>query len=218
MPLRLVALEVKMRGLSAREDLPDATLFIPEQIMKMIPKYRPGLQRVTEGLHYNMTVAISETRRHSPAEVHSLAHVIQLLGGVAVPEIPCTSLKEPSHLSHLVQMYDRSIALEIESAEKAILDYIEYSNELPVSAFLEFAKTVYNDDYKSWCLPKHGVESSIGQMLRRKLTKLLPTMMEDGTVQNIQSDGGTLSNELLRIIIDASERKQSIKAEPANNK
>lgn len=202
-----------MEGLAKRERVLDATILVPVQIMKMIPNYVTKLHKAADAQHANEPVKIYDHVRRSTEELHALADVIQLLSGVTVPKISTTALHDERYFGHLIRIYDQSIKIGAKSTENAILAHIENCKDMSAEVLVSFAKTVYNDNKKFFGLPKLETSSSIGRMVRCKLLTHLPSMAQDGTVHKIASEGGTLSNELLRAMIEHTEEKQSIKTE-----
>lgn len=201
----------RKRHSNTREKQPrEVILFIPEHIIRQIPRYDAELDEEMEDVEdEGQTFEIADPiARHQVA----LVRAIEYVGGALIPPIDASAGDVQRTLAELLAVYDVSIGLEIKTLEEKILNHIESCPGMSTEAFLTFARTVYAGDENS-DLAGHATDSSIGKLIKRKLAVLLPQLLQDGTVRSIKAEGGTLSNELLEVMIDYYSGKQGIKIE-----
>lgn len=187
-------------------------LFIPEHIIQKIPKYEFELDEQMENVEdKGQTFEIADHATHHQVP---FVRAIEYVSGACLPSISASESNDKVQrtLTELLGVYAVSVALEIKMLEDSILAHIESCPDLSTESFLAFARIVYADDVDKG-LAAHATDSSIGKLIKRKLAVLLPRLLHDGTVRTIRAEGGTLSNELLEVIIDHCSGKEGIKIE-----
>lgn len=201
----------RKRKSDTREKQPrEAILFIPEYIVKQIPRYNEELDEEMQDVEdEGQTFEIADSIARPQV---ALVRAIEYVGGALLSPIDASIPNVQQTLAELLAVYDVSIGLEIKTLEEKILNHIESCPEMPTETFLTFARTVYAGD-ENGDLAGHATDSSIGKLIKRKLAVLLPQLLQDGTVRSIKAEGGILSNELLEVMIDHYSGKQGIKIE-----
>lgn len=188
----------------------EVILFIPEDIVKQIPRYNEELDEEMQDVEdEGQTFEIADSIARPQV---ALVRAIEYVGGALLPPIDASVPDVQRTLAELLAVYDVSIGLEIKNLEEKILKHIESCPDMPTERFLTFAKMAYAGDENS-DVAEHATDSSIGKLIKRKLAVLLPQLLQDGTVRSIKAEGGILSNELLEVMVDHYSGKQGIKTE-----
>ena len=175
-----------------------ASIFIPQQTLQRIPVYEFKVGRVLATKDRNdVPTIIDEALLSAMEDPSTLVKTINFLGGAPLPNIGDAGADDNRTLSSLLGVYDVCIELKIKALEEAILGHISSCTYATWDIFIKFAKEVYGDTGKK----KRTVDSSIGRVIKLKLTAFLPSLMQDGTTQRVSAVGGVLSAQLLDITI-----------------
>jgi hypothetical protein len=183
--------------------------FIPEHVVRQIPKYNALLGRATPAEQVEGDPDFKDNTTHNH---RAFVQTIECVGGASLRPLTGSEEEVKATLMSLLGMYGVSVALEIETLQDAVLSHIETCPNLPVETFLDFARLAYDGNQQTDMEP-HETDSPIGKLIKRKLAVLLPQLLQNGTAQRIKAEGGTLSTELLEVMIEHFSGKGGIKVE-----
>jgi len=185
-------------GWQSRENLP-ATIkhyYVPEEIIDHIPSYKNQSQQ-----SYSFNDNVNDERiiwDGTARDQQAVASAIRFLtSGYLVPLNASSSAYENS-LHSLVRLYNLSVALKIAKLETALVSHIDDANfeAIGVNIFRRFARTYYNGD---------GVDtqnSSLGRLVKKKLSLLLPRLQQSMTAEKISSEEGVLGKQLIAVLFE----------------
>ncbi|KAM0720577.1 hypothetical protein Q7P37_004713 [Cladosporium fusiforme] len=188
----------------------EATVYLPECVVRKIPKYEIELDEVMAAEDDEGQVfEIQDMRIHPQVAFH---WAIGCISGSPLPKIDDPSANRFRELKTLLGVYAVSIELESDTLERAVLDHLDACPSIPTEMFLDFARLVYSGDEHEDLAPQ-AAGSSIGRLIKRKLAIMLPQLLQNGIAQKIKAEGGPLSTELLQVMIDHYSGKHGIKTE-----
>ena len=196
-------------GLVREKKEREILMFLPEHIVRQIPKYNALLDEA------NSTEQVEGDADFDDDAVHdhrAFVQTIDFIGGASLRPIAGSKDEIKKTLNDLLGMYVVSVSLEIETLQDAVLSHIENCPDLPVDIFLGFAKGLY-DGCKPGEVAEQVLESPVGQLIKRKLEILLPQLLRDGTAQSIKAEGGILSTQLLEVMIEQFSGRGGVKVE-----
>jgi hypothetical protein len=173
--------------------------YVPKEILDHIPVYKAqsrGYFAKTDG----DVVARDGTARDQQA----VTRAIRFLTSGDLPVTLDNSCPDYEKALHdLVQLYNFSIALQIGKLENAVLGRIDNLNfeALTLNIFLGFARSYYNGDGAD------TQNSSLGRLIKKKLSLSLPRLQKTMTAEKISSEGGVLGKQLIAVLFE--DRAQS---------
>jgi hypothetical protein len=175
-----------------------ASIFVPQHILQRISVYERQIHGALATKDRNQVPTITDEVLLGVIEQPAAPiKAIDFLDGAPLPNIGEAGADDNITLSSLLGVYDVCIELQIKTLEEAILGHMSSCTYATWDTFIKFAKEVYGDTGKK----KRAVDSSVGKVVKLKLTAFLPRLMQDGTAQRISAMSGVLSAQLLEITI-----------------
>lgn len=184
-------------------------MFIPEHVVRQIPKYSALLEDTSPAEQIEGDPDFKDDATHNH---RAFVQTIEFVGGASLRPLTGSVEDIKGTLTSLLGMYGVGVALEIQALQDAILDHIEGCPNMPVEVFLDFAKIAY-DGHEQQDLVQQATDLPIGKLIKRKLALLLPQLLQNGSAQRIKAEGGTLSTELLEVMIERFQGKDGINVE-----
>lgn len=170
------------------------TLALPDLLVRQIPKYAAKLaqETSTNPSKQRLTITDSEARREE-----DIMRLVEFLMDGQLPHFDITDAL--THDSAL-DFYDLAIALECRSASEAVLAQIDQS---PVGRFEDlfvWAEKVYKmtTSYK----PRYAPDSALGQLIKKKLTEFLPTLVAGSGKDALKKASETLSKQFMEVMME----------------
>jgi hypothetical protein len=204
-----VKVERTAQGMVTSKSNPKIFMFIPEHIVRRIPKYTTLLEKAARAKQVEGDPIFTDETKHNH---QAFVQTIQCLGGASLQPLTASADDVKAALKSLLAMCGVAVALQIRALEDAIIDHVETCPDMPVDVFLDFAKLAYAGN-RSVEMKAHATDSPIGKLIKRKLAILLPQFLKNGLAQRIKAEGGTLSTELLEVMIEQLSVKGGIKVE-----
>lgn len=101
-------------------------------------------------------------------------------------------------LYDLIDLYDLSVALNLNELEQAIIDHIDKCTAIDIQTFIQFATECYKDSRG------HTIkaDSLLGKFIKANLSACLHSLVETGAVDGIKNAGGTLSQQLVEVLTE----------------
>jgi len=172
--------------------------YVPEKVIARIPSYKADLD---EQLGY---IDGDSDDDDEPIILEDIVHdqnnvckALRFLASGYLAPLDASSATLNT-IGKFTALYDFSLELEIEDLETAVLgriDDMDY-DALPLDLFMRFARSYYG---------RHGAEShltSLGCLIKRKLSYLLPRLEQSMTVDEISSEGGLLGKQLMAVLLE----------------
>lgn len=195
--MTFVAIEKEKTHTCGRSTCGDTTrILVPQQILQTIPFYKSELESALSTTNPNEIPTIKNAKIPSAGE-KAFVKTINLLGGAPLPVIDTPGCEEIETLTSLLAVYDTCIQLQTEELERAVLDHMANYEYLKLKTFTDFAREVYGDTGSK----KRAVDSSIGKVIKLKLTALFQRLLQEGEEKRIIALGGVLGTELLEVIV-----------------
>jgi hypothetical protein len=203
---RWVWLEFQVRA-NNRAGWASKCYYVPEVVIDHIPAFKDQLLEQPAPVN----AWEEHTVRDNIAVVRSLETVTAairfLVNGILAP-LDTASATCGQTLDSLVELYKFSTDLSIKRLEVAVLDHINALNfeALPHQKFLGFARSYYS---------VNGVESqhtSMGRLIKKKLSSLLPYLQKSMTIEEMSSEGGILGKQLVTVLLEDRLKGQQMAA------
>lgn len=197
---RWVWLEVPVRACNVRQPATIKHYYVPEEIIDQIPSYKSQLQHS----HYGNVDGERTIRDTTPRDPKAVTNAIRFLSsGYLTPVNASTSACEKA-LQTLVQLYNFSIALKIVKLETAVLSHIEVVNfeAMALDVVLGFARSYYNGDGAD------TQNSSLGRLIKTKLSLSLPRVQQSMTAAKISSEEGVMGKQLIAVLFEDRAQHQ----------
>lgn len=173
--------------------------YVPESVIRCIPLYKQQLDEKLATAQDKFDILISDTvDRPRKCVTQTIRYLTT--GYLRPLDIPYTVR---SDLLELVYLYRFSKLLSIKRLESGILAHIDGFKNISIPIFLAGARFHYGIGGDR--------ESSLGQLIKKRLAELLPQMIELRTVDEIKTEGGILAQQLMEVLLEkviASETKQ----------
>lgn len=174
----------------------NTSILVPQHILQHVPFYKSELESALSTTGPNGIPTITDAKIPGVGE-EAFIKTIDFLGGTPLPAIDAPSSQDIETLKSLLAVYDVCIELQTEELEQAVLDHISTYQYPKLKSFIDFARHAYGDLGPK----KRAVDSSIGKVIKLKLTALFPRLLQGGDVKRITGVGGVLSTELLEVTI-----------------
>jgi hypothetical protein len=204
-----VKIERTSQGMVTSKSSRKILMFIPEHIVRQITKYAALLEKAARKKQVEGDPIFTDDIKHND---QAFVQVIECVGGASLQPLTGSADEVKATLEDLLTMCGVAVALQIRVLEDAIIDHIQTCPNTPVEVFLDFAKFAYAGN-RSIEMKAHATDSPIGKLINRKFAILLPQFLKNGLAQRIKAEGGTLSTELLEVIIEQPSAKGGIKVE-----
>jgi len=185
-------------------------ILVPQHILQKIPFYKPELDTALSTTGPNGIPTITDAKIPGASE-EAFVKTIDFIGGTPLSEIDAKGSQDIETLKSLLAVYDVCVELQTEELEQAILDHFSNYQYPKLQSFIDFAREFYGDVGPK----KRAEDSSIGKIVKLKLTALFPRLLREGDVKRITGVGGILSTELLEVTIKHFAGVSNMKFEEA---
>lgn len=168
--------------------------YVPETVVRYIPSYKIQLVGQLASIKGDDEPVIVDQTARDPKLVGKALRF--LASGYLSPLDAASSPACKHSLGELVALYKFSTGMSIKRLETAILHHIDTFEDLSLAFFLAFARSYYS---------AHGDEAkdtSLGDLIKKKLGEFLPLMIELGAVDEIKNEGGILGRQLIEVLLD----------------
>jgi hypothetical protein len=164
--------------------------YVPEDIIAHIPSYETQLHAT---IILNDDEAI--IRDTVPRDPQAVSRAIRFLVSGYLPPVDACSGECAYNLHRLVDLYNFSITLSIKCLEVAVLDRLENLRfeALRKEIFFRFARRCYDEGTR---------HNSLQQLIKKKLSHLLPHLEQSMTAEQLSSVGGELGTELMVVLLE----------------
>jgi hypothetical protein len=176
--------------------------YVPERVITSIPCYGEQLRVKLASIEGDdEPVIVDELKR----DQKSLGKAFRFLATGYLAPLDA-SIVPSAALDSLITLYNLSIDLDIGDLEDAVLvciDDMDY-DALPLDVFMEFARCYYAD---------HGEDShltDIGELIKSKLSYLLPRLEQSMTVDQLSCEGGMLGMQLMTVLLEERARDRAM--------
>lgn len=174
----------------------NTSILVPQHILQKVPFYKSELETALSATGPDGIPTIKNAKIPDAGE-EPFIKAIDFIGGTPLPAIDAPGAQDIETLKSLLAVYDVCIELQTEELEQAVLSHISDHQYPKLKSFVEFARQVYGDVGSK----KRTVNSSIGKVIKLKLTVLLPRLLQEGEEKRVTAMGGVLSTELLEVIV-----------------
>ncbi|KAM0707005.1 hypothetical protein Q7P35_006336 [Cladosporium inversicolor] len=142
-------------------------------------------------------VIIEDDRTHDKL-VHN--HAMQFFAGGVLPKLDGSGPTCKKALHNLTKLYCFSLEMSARKLKMAVIKHIDDFKDLTLSVFLEFARDYYSK-YHTDEGDRDGEKDSLALLIKKKLAKFLPQIIEFKMIQEIQKDG-KLGRQLVDVLAD----------------
>lgn len=169
--------------------------YIPERIVSHIPFYDNQIKEKLESNESDDEPIIRDT---TPRNLKKLSKAIRFLTSGHLTPLNTSTADWDKALDSLVSLWSFGLMLSITGLCAAVISHIEHSKALSPRVFFTFARRFYakspdNSNIKA---------SSIGCMIKRKLTYFMPYLEESMTIDELSSEGGILGKQLIEVLLE----------------
>lgn len=186
----------------------ETRILVPQHILQKIPFYKYELESALSTKSPSGIPKIKDAKFPSTGQ-EAFITTLNLLGNTPLPVIGAAETQDIDTLKSLLAVYDVCMELQTGALERAVLGHLASYDYPKLDTFVAFAREVYGDTGSK----KREVESSIGKVVKRKLTELLPRLLQEGEAKEITSKGGILCTELLEVTIKHFSGVSNVKSE-----
>ena len=167
-------------------------LYVPQDVLHHITSYKGQLDQENAILKGDAQPVIHDKTPRDP-EVLSKA-IRFLVSGYLFPLDASSSTCEDA-LHDFIKLCQLSIDLSIQRLETAVLRHIDTFEGLTLAIFLAFARGYYGTK-------RAEQNSSLGQLIKKKLAEFLQCMVDLKTVDEIKNENGVLSRQLIEVLLE----------------
>lgn len=152
----------------------ETRILVPQHILQKVPFYKSELESALITKSSNGIPKIKDAKFPSSGQ-EAFITTLNFLGGTPLPVIGADDTQDIDTLKSLLAVYDVCIELQTEALEHAVLSHLAAYDYPRLDNFVDFAREVYGDTGSK----TREVESSIGKVVKRKLTELLPRLLQE---------------------------------------
>lgn len=186
-------------GAKAKGSVAIKCYYVPEDVIAHIPSYKTqlGQQKLFAG--DNESVICDNV----PRDPQAVGRAIRFLVSGYIPPVNPYSGECTHNLHRLVDLYNFSITLAIKCLEDAVLDRLENLRfeALLRDVFFSFARRCYDEGTR---------HNSLQQLIKKKMSHLLPHLEQSMTVEQLCSVGGNLGAELMAVLLEDRAKMREI--------
>jgi hypothetical protein len=173
--------------------------YVPEEIIAYIPSYEAQLHERLASIQGDDEPVV---RDNIPRDQQAVGRAIRFLVSGYLTPLDASSHTCTNTLHRLVDLYNLSIALSIESIETAVLDRIDNLDfeALGHGNFLTFARRYHSETGPG----TRG--ASLGRLIKKKLSHLMPHLEQSMIIGQVGYLGGGfergLGTQMLEVLLE----------------
>lgn len=171
---------------------------IPESVARQIPQYEVQLNEDLVESSYSVVdmITIWDDHKHDK-QVYNQA--IHYLASGNLPALYGNALARSIVLRDLVRLYCFGVQMSVEKLEVAVVNEIDSFDDLTLRDFLDTARNYYARTQRD---ERDSDKDHLALLIKRKLAKFLPQIVDLEMVQEIQTQG-RLGRQLVEALTDA---------------
>lgn len=203
MPQRLVLLTVKTSSCT------DVKFAVFEDIIWHIAEYAKKLQSAISRTTECKRLCISDTKIRKE---ETILQVIEFLTNGTLAHLDSSRPKARfDTLLDFIHLYELGENLGIASLPLAIVQHIDDHLSLNIDTFIKFAEKCYKTG-------KISADCYLGQSIKAKLAEHLHVLYGTGVIDEIRAIGGTLSEQLMEVLIEDFAKNRMQKHANSDNR
>lgn len=137
---------------------------------------------------------------------------MQFFTGGVLPKLDGSGSTCKKALLNLINLYAFSLEMSAKKLKMAVIKHIDDYKDLTLPVFLDFARDFYGK-YDTDEADHNGEKDGLALLIKKKLAKFLPQIIEFKMVQEIQQDG-KLGRQLVDVLANFySGHKVAVKQE-----
>lgn len=172
------------------------TVFLPEYILRQVPYYELKLdvELAKPGYNEDDLITIEDDHMHNKLVYN---HAMKFFASGVLPKLDGSGPACRKALKDLTLLYGFSIEMHARKLEMAVTKHIDDFKDLTLLVFLDFVRDYYKalgegNDHD-------GEKDSLSLLIKKKLAKFLPQIIEFKMLQEIQKDG-KLGRQLVDVL------------------
>jgi len=172
---------------------------VPEYVVRQVPLYESKLdvELAKPGHNENDLITIEDDHTHDKLVYN---HAMQFFASGLLPQLEGSGPTCKKALNVLTLLYGFSLQMSARKLEMAVTKHIDDFKDLTLLVFLEFARNYYKTHYAAED-DRDGEKDRLALLIKKKLAKFLPQIIEFKMVQEIQKDG-KLGQQLVDVLAD----------------
>lgn len=173
---------------------------LPEFVVRQVPLYESKLDAELARPDSKEDDIITISDDHTQ-DKRVFNHAIRYLASGVLPYLVGSGPTCKKALDDLTRLYCFSLKMSAKRLETAVVNRIDTFNDLSLSLFLDFARSYYAEHFTHRD-ESDGDKDRFALLIKRKLAKFLPQIIEFKMVQEIQMQG-KLGRQLVEVLADS---------------